>query len=445
MHKGYCKLIIIIVVLTIFNPTRLAGPKLFGDDFTKNEIIQKYLSGRELEPIEGIWNVKTEESEIELAIMKNSFDTNIPYDYIGLATSSNCRWWTKGDVRLFLKRSVLYDTYDSVLMIGAFRITNEHPGTLRLTRNTFQLSYLGKDLKLIDAAGVRSYPKIENKANIEEWSSMSPVEVATSKKGWINKQIAFYPIGYLEDVVQNPDSYFPAKISIKTLEGKVFVIKGYYKRSAATVDLYNRYWKIVDEKNGEVFWVMDNDGDREQDYSRPFYFISEVEDEKQLIEDLKGYIGKQIWYNFNAETSGIMDTYLLNHLEPVTITAIEQDQFFDKIYISLKRQDGSIKKIYIYQVLKPSDMPRRRSVLKELNKQFYFNNIFEEYGWDEETWDLIKNRYIKIGWNEDQCILSWGYPNRVNRTTSYWGTSEQWVYGSRYVYFENGILSAIQD
>ncbi len=47
---------------------------------------------------------------------------------------------------------------------------------------------------------------------------------------------------------------------------------------------------------------------------------------------------------------------------------------------------------------------------------------------------------------EDVLASSWGKPKSVNRTTYTFGTHEQWVYGSRsYLYFENGVLTAIQN
>ena len=51
-----------------------------------------------------------------------------------------------------------------------------------------------------------------------------------------------------------------------------------------------------------------------------------------------------------------------------------------------------------------------------------------------------------IGMTKEEVILSsWGKPKKKNITETYWGTHEQWVYSSeRYVYFENGIVTAIQ-
>ncbi|MGG1650410.1 hypothetical protein ABHN03_16530 [Paenibacillus sp. NRS-1775] len=52
-----------------------------------------------------------------------------------------------------------------------------------------------------------------------------------------------------------------------------------------------------------------------------------------------------------------------------------------------------------------------------------------------------------IGMTSSEVIDSrWGRPQDVNRTTTEFGTSEQWVYsGYRYVYLEDGVVTAIQD
>lgn len=52
-----------------------------------------------------------------------------------------------------------------------------------------------------------------------------------------------------------------------------------------------------------------------------------------------------------------------------------------------------------------------------------------------------------IGMTADEVLAStWGEPEKINRTTTVYGVSEQWVYsGNRYVYLDNGIVTAIQE
>jgi hypothetical protein len=53
---------------------------------------------------------------------------------------------------------------------------------------------------------------------------------------------------------------------------------------------------------------------------------------------------------------------------------------------------------------------------------------------------------VSIGMTQaDALASSWGRPEKVNRTTTVRGEREQWVYPGGYLYFENGILTAIQN
>ncbi len=54
----------------------------------------------------------------------------------------------------------------------------------------------------------------------------------------------------------------------------------------------------------------------------------------------------------------------------------------------------------------------------------------------------------RIGMTRRQVVndTNWGRPYDINRTTSGSGVREQWVYGNRrYLYFDNGVLTVIQD
>ena len=57
----------------------------------------------------------------------------------------------------------------------------------------------------------------------------------------------------------------------------------------------------------------------------------------------------------------------------------------------------------------------------------------------------IKAGIISLGMSKSDVLRAWGRPNDINRTVGDYGTSEQWVYGDQYVYFDNGIVTAWQD
>lgn len=65
-------------------------------------------------------------------------------------------------------------------------------------------------------------------------------------------------------------------------------------------------------------------------------------------------------------------------------------------------------------------------------------------GWSRSFVDLVLRREVAIGMTRAMVEASWGRPEGVNTTTTASGTSEQWVYGSSYLYFSNGVLTTIQ-
>jgi hypothetical protein len=54
---------------------------------------------------------------------------------------------------------------------------------------------------------------------------------------------------------------------------------------------------------------------------------------------------------------------------------------------------------------------------------------------------------VSIGMTKEEVLMSqWGRPEKINRSTTARGTTEQWVYGGGYLYFgEDGLLRAIQN
>ena len=60
----------------------------------------------------------------------------------------------------------------------------------------------------------------------------------------------------------------------------------------------------------------------------------------------------------------------------------------------------------------------------------------EKFG--QYDWITILKGKIRVGFTEEMVLMSWGEPDSKNQA-SY---GDQWVYGTQYVYFENGILTA---
>lgn len=83
--------------------------------------------------------------------------------------------------------------------------------------------------------------------------------------------------------------------------------------------------------------------------------------------------------------------------------------------------------------------------MEETQYTKWVDSLQQKYG-DEYCQNIIQKK-VKIGMTQDMCIASWGEPDSINKTITSNGASEQWVYEGigEYLYFTNGILTAIQN
>jgi hypothetical protein len=56
----------------------------------------------------------------------------------------------------------------------------------------------------------------------------------------------------------------------------------------------------------------------------------------------------------------------------------------------------------------------------------------------DENWMAILEEKVIVGFTEEMAKASWGQPDKINKA-SY---GDQWVYGTKYLYFENGLLKS---
>lgn len=77
------------------------------------------------------------------------------------------------------------------------------------------------------------------------------------------------------------------------------------------------------------------------------------------------------------------------------------------------------------------------------------NYIDDNSNLNGEVKSKIILKEIWIGMKDEKLEVIKGKPRDINRTTTAYGVREQWVYGAvgnrKYYYFENGILTTIQD
>lgn len=191
--------------------------------------------------------------------------------------------------------------------------------------------------------------------------------------------------------------------------------------------------------------------------------------------DLENY-KKELSYYKTQEAEKTKERIKEHNEEVKRQNKIESQRFFDKISAQ-KRKDSlliieirqkTINDSIEYEKEKTTNeaiekVRQKQEVKRQITQKKYDIEIKEKRKLENEKKrnqrrEAIINRYglvngeailnhkVKIGWTKSMCIASWGKPYDINRTTTTYGNHEQYVYSlKKYLYFENGILTAIQD
>ncbi|MCJ7841762.1 DUF2845 domain-containing protein [Lederbergia sp. NSJ-179] len=201
--------------------------------------------------------------------------------------------------------------------------------------------------------------------------------------------------------------------------------------------------------------------------------IEEVSEQRELTEEDQKYIQllkEEKYDKVIEETKELNDDDLLKDYYFLAVAFDTADKIDMKIQdvdselvvaSILQNQYGNIKDSIENVSFIPDELKKKVNELNELatSKYTYYTDATEEqmneakdkFAEEEKIKEEIesanKPRTVRIGMTEEEVINEgWGVPKKKNRTTNKYGTSEQWVYdGNNYLYFEDGILTTIQN
>ena len=181
----------------------------------------------------------------------------------------------------------------------------------------------------------------------------------------------------------------------------------------------------------------------EEIYIVPYEIVQEIDIVNiPTLEDAEQYRYKAISATAGDETWSQKKAHI--SLELIRLSDNEDISF------SYYENEGAI---CIYDVL-PHQIVNEGATLIPTGREYYLdeegslNSAREKYSERVEKRNEIdqhKSSPPKIGMTPSEVKSSaWGYPKKINKDEYAWGTTEQWVYDEGYVYFENGVVSAIQ-
>lgn len=140
--------------------------------------------------------------------------------------------------------------------------------------------------------------------------------------------------------------------------------------------------------------------------------------------------------------------YSIDHRSPVVL--VFDNDTYGKHYCYLEHDNGKAWESYSYELPIVGPCFRDKETVDAYKKaeatakKQRWDKMISKYGSTNGT--LIAQGKVRIGMTAEMCRDAWGSPSDINRTTGTWGVHEQWVYGSgSYLYFEDGILTSIQN
>ncbi|MGG0797412.1 hypothetical protein ABE137_26055 [Brevibacillus laterosporus] len=209
----------------------------------------------------------------------------------------------------------------------------------------------------------------------------------------------------------------------------------------------------------------------------------EIREEYKILSSFKNAMRAKD--NFNEEAKRFKYMGIPLSLIPNSYSSLHKDDILKEKKIFLKEMNTLIKNGKIDILIKAFDEPenvipssiyhylsfikKEKSNILEATQHLYkipkeydsyFSNeiklAWEKYKVVPKAIDEINNNTTPsnktflipaIGMTKEEVLNSaWGKPNSINKTTTASGEHEQWVYSiKKYVYFDNGYVTAIQE
>lgn len=112
--------------------------------------------------------------------------------------------------------------------------------------------------------------------------------------------------------------------------------------------------------------------------------------------------------------------------------------FLIEAFVAKNRKTIALKESFL-KLKKDEDEAKKQALASQVEKE-----MKAKYG--NEALKKMKMKLYWLGMNKEQLIYSRGKPTDINSSEDSYGTREQWVYPyGLYIYFENGIVTSIQD
>ena len=286
-----------------------------------------------------------------------------------------------------------------------------------------------------DVAIKKDEPKQDTTAFMKNFPTILPQDWKDGMKFIVapsdfDSKLELYKYGKSENGSYND------RISQKDFEWKIFKFLRFEYRDATVRDEIIKRVIFIFENDGEEYeWNPYVSQEKLKDIGnililRGLVYLGDIDKAKELL------VGKTFYTLYkNGEDEKfiqvkITDVGLGDSSMPIRIIYELPNGEKSEILASFSKTNSRGSFTWLDTFIKINNLDE---FFTEENPKLNYPNI------SDDVWSLIKNDKVKVGMSEEECILSWGKPSEINKTS--YG-SDQWVYGNSYLYFENGKLVA---
>lgn len=162
------------------------------------------------------------------------------------------------------------------------------------------------------------------------------------------------------------------------------------------------------------------------------------------------WLGKTLWYagekiaTYN-ETTEKFGSIKLKKFSPVKVRDVVAG-WYEHEPVRFILQTPSGEEGFVDINLSGTNVSYILRDYSRFEENFFTEDPKKIYKWSSKVWSAIEEGKVFVGMTAKQARMSWGKPEEINKTITGNIKHEQWVYGSRsYLYFDNGVLTGIQN
>ncbi|MBT7463644.1 MAG: hypothetical protein HN686_06665 [Bacteroidetes bacterium] len=163
-------------------------------------------------------------------------------------------------------------------------------------------------------------------------------------------------------------------------------------------------------------------------------FLGDIDKAREILIGKKLFLKSRIVNEEGSTRVGTLKN--VPKYIPVTITNVGLGKSVSPVKIVFENAEGNE---FFVEILLSGINSRDSYGISDFDRYFFLQDPRSRYPHiSDDIWEKIQIGKIQIGMTEEMVKLSWGPPEKINRSSG----GDQWVYKNQYLYFENGKMTS---